>query len=103
GTIWVSGSHENRAAVATLIQGKWSRHIHHTFAPDISPASAHVGRDGWVYFGADSGRESLSGFTGGVLRCRIQEGTLQHETFAPPTVPARVLHIVQDSGHNFWL
>jgi signal transduction histidine kinase/DNA-binding response OmpR family regulator len=102
GTVWVSGSHNEDAAVAWLKDGEWDKDIHSSFSRMISHTAALVGKDGYVYFGNNMEAKDSAGRSAGLLRYKNLGDQVRYDYLTPPQVPQRITDIAQTPDGDLW-
>jgi len=105
GLIWVTGRHQDAAAIAVFDGTQWRHFSHPEFARWIEPHSAFEAADGTVWFGA--GGPLLSGVpgAGGALQYEVdvtgRPRLLKHH--AQPELPYYVTTLAQTADRSLWI
>jgi len=99
GTIWVSGAHEQKAAVSRSEGHEWTLESHQTVGSRIGHQAVLELKDGRILFG--SGEELPSERSGLVVYQKNHFGW-QYDYAGLPVVPVRVADIVETEDGTLW-
>lgn len=102
GTLWVSGSHENVAALSYRTGRDWVRIVY----PNAGLVFSHLGvletEAGAMVFGSGSPRLDMEGRSGGAVVFEKNGNTWSGGLISPPAYPKRPAIMVERAGDGTW-
>ena len=105
GSVWVSGSHNNTAAISRYDSKQWHRDLHPNLSKSISPLSALETGDGKILFSSLDRKttDDIVPRHAGIIVYSKNNGDYTFKHLLPPAVPEVIHTITQDQNQTIWM